>query len=32
MIDGKYWDVFEDEIIWFIVGNVVLLNGKWEVY
>lgn len=31
-IDGKYWDASEDEITRFTAGNVVLLNGKREVY
>lgn len=31
-IDGKYWDASEEEISRFTAGNVVLLNGKREVY
>lgn len=31
-IDGKYWDASEEEISRFTPGNVILLNGKREVY
>lgn len=31
-IDGKYWDASEEEIQRFESGNVVMLNGKREVY
>lgn len=31
-IDGKFWDAAEDEIQRFVAGQVVLLNGKREVY
>lgn len=31
-IDGKYWDASEEEIKRYEAGNVVMLNGKREVY